>query len=339
MDSPRVKIYVHDGSKDAFYEINDVSDVRDKTILKLFEADSSGKGPAGLGASGLPPITNNGDEEILAAVGGVTANSTPILPAAAPEAEYVDSRSVRALKIFNRNNKQDQNGYGMAPRPSSAMSNTLPRNAFSTLGDVDPSRNSTSMGMESVDAYSQIPSNVVAPIGLQQQSLVAGGGRLGERSKTLGPGFLRSGTEGSIVYNRLTGNQNVLNSYYVSPGMDGNESYNNTQDAMNSYGHQQHTQIRSRFSNLSESNRYYTGPGSTEEAKERMMNMEAQLSQLTGMVEKALKHKRLSGKKTVSFDKAVSFSDDKPEKSQPQGILTNSSHSRHHKNDRYVFSK
>ena len=108
------------------------------------------------------------------------------------------------------------------------------------------------------------------------------------------------------------------------------DSTDDTQDNVNSYGHQQHTQIRSRFSNFPESSRYYTGPGSTEEAKERMMNMEAQLSQLTGMVEKALKHKKLAGKKTVSFDKAVSFSDDKP---QPQGILTNSSHgSRHHKN-------
>ena len=331
MDTPRVKIYIHDGTKDVFYEINDLSDVRDKTILKLFEADSSGKGPAGLGASGLPPITNNGDEEILAAVGGITANSTPILPQPAPEAEYVDSRSVRALKIFNRNNKQEPNSYGMAPRPSSAMSNTLPRNAFSSLGDGDPSRSSTSMGMDPVNSFPQNASNVVGPAGIQHQSLLPGGGRLGERSKTLGPGFLRSGTEGAMIYSRLAGNQNILNSYYVTPGVEGDENYTNTQDAINSYGHQQHTQIRSRFSNLSESNRYYTGPGSTEEAKERMMNMEAQLSQLTGMVEKALKHKKMSGKKTVSFDKAVSFSDDKP---QPQGILTNSAHGRHQKNDR-----
>ena len=70
---------------------------------------------------------------------------------------------------------------------------------------------------------------------------------------------------------------------------------------------------------MPESGRFYTGPGSTEEAKERMMHMEAQLSQLTGMVEKALKNKKL-GKKTVSFDKAVSFSDDHL---KPAGILTN----------------
>ena len=330
MDTPRVKIYIHDGSKDTFYEIKDLSEIRDKSILKLFEADSSGRGPAGLGPAGLPPITNNGDEEILAAVGGAGADSSPIPLQVAPEAEYVDSRSVRALKIFNRNNKQDPSSYVVGARPSSALSNTLPRNAFSTLADADPSRCSTSLGMEqSNHPMSQNPPGI-GQVPMQHQQLLPSGGRLGERSKTLGPGFLRSGTEGSIIYNRIGGNQNILDSYYVS-GLEGNTTYN-TQDPINSYGHQQHTQIRSRFSNVQESNRYYTGPGSTEEAKERMMNMEVQLSQLTGMVEKALKHKKLSsGKKTVSFDKAVSFSDDKPQdKVQPQGILTK----RHEKHDR-----
>ena len=103
--------------------------------------------------------------------------------------------------------------------------------------------------------------------------------RMTERSKTLGPGFMRT-----------PGQANAVGSshYDVITGQDG--------------------LIPSRFSTLGgpETGRYYTGPGSTEEAKERMMHMEAQLSQLTGMVEKALKNKRL-GKKTVSFDKAVSF--------------------------------
>ena len=73
-----------------------------------------------------------------------------------------------------------------------------------------------------------------------------------------------------------------------------------------------------RFSALPEGGRYYPRPESTEEAKARMMHMEAQLSQLTGMVEKALKNKKL-GKKTVSFDKSVTYSDDP--QPQPQGIL------------------
>ena len=73
-----------------------------------------------------------------------------------------------------------------------------------------------------------------------------------------------------------------------------------------------------RFSALPEGGRYYPRPESTEEAKARMMHMESQLSQLTGMVEKALKNKKL-GKKTVSFDKSVTYSDDP--QPQPQGIL------------------
>ena len=55
------------------------------------------------------------------------------------------------------------------------------------------------------------------------------------------------------------------------------------------------------------------------EAKERMMAMEQQLSQLTGMVQKALNNKKTGGKKTVSFEKSVSFSDDPP---PPPGILS-----------------
>merc|ERR1719458_2492540 len=58
MDIPRVHIYIHDSSKDIFYELENLSEIRDRTILKLFEADSSGRGPSGLGPLGLPPITN-----------------------------------------------------------------------------------------------------------------------------------------------------------------------------------------------------------------------------------------------------------------------------------------
>jgi len=64
-DTPRVHIYIHDSGKDIFYELENLGEIRDRTILKLFEADSSGRGPSGLGPSGLPPITN-ADEEAAA---------------------------------------------------------------------------------------------------------------------------------------------------------------------------------------------------------------------------------------------------------------------------------
>ena len=69
MDSPRVKIYIHDrwqwfccwsdeqmigwmvktnpppgSSKDIFYELENLSEIKDRTILKLFETDGSGRG-------------------------------------------------------------------------------------------------------------------------------------------------------------------------------------------------------------------------------------------------------------------------------------------------------
>lgn len=97
-------------------------------------------------------------------------------------------------------------------------------------------------------------------------------------------------------------NQRVESGYVSSPDFD-------QQNVM---------QVPSRFSAWPEGGRYYPRPESTEEAKARMMHMEAQLSQLTGMVEKALKNKKL-GKKTVSFDKSVTYSDDP--QPHPQGIL------------------
>ena len=68
LDSPRVKIYVHDSAKDVFYELSNLEDIRDRSVLKVFEADSSGRGPSGLGPNGLPPVTNA--DEFL---GGVPA--------------------------------------------------------------------------------------------------------------------------------------------------------------------------------------------------------------------------------------------------------------------------
>jgi hypothetical protein len=42
-----VKIYIHDSSKDIFYELENLNEIKDRTILKLFETDGSGRGPSG----------------------------------------------------------------------------------------------------------------------------------------------------------------------------------------------------------------------------------------------------------------------------------------------------
>ncbi|XP_043499486.1 coiled-coil domain-containing protein AGAP005037 isoform X4 [Polistes fuscatus] len=63
LDSPHVKVYIHDSNKNVFYELEDhrlhLRDIRDRSVLKLFEsADGVAgmPGPLGIpGGGGLPP--------------------------------------------------------------------------------------------------------------------------------------------------------------------------------------------------------------------------------------------------------------------------------------------
>lgn len=67
MDSPMVKIYIHDSSKDMFYELEDVRahlrDIRDRSVLRLFEAADIGggvfPGAVGVGSVAMPPGAAN----------------------------------------------------------------------------------------------------------------------------------------------------------------------------------------------------------------------------------------------------------------------------------------
>ncbi|XP_033223057.1 uncharacterized protein LOC117176829 isoform X2 [Belonocnema kinseyi] len=61
LDSPHVKVYIHDSSKDMFYELEDLRshlrDIRDRSVLRLFESSDGMPGPLGghPGTAGLPP--------------------------------------------------------------------------------------------------------------------------------------------------------------------------------------------------------------------------------------------------------------------------------------------
>nr|XP_033327313.1 uncharacterized protein LOC117220943 isoform X7 [Megalopta genalis] len=64
LDSPHVKVYIHDSNKDMFYELEDLRshlrDIRDRSVLRLFESSdgvTGMPGPLGIpsGGSGLPP--------------------------------------------------------------------------------------------------------------------------------------------------------------------------------------------------------------------------------------------------------------------------------------------
>eukprot|EP00095_Tigriopus_kingsejongensis_P010644 snap_masked-scaffold841_size89765-processed-gene-0.2 protein:Tk10644 transcript:snap_masked-scaffold841_size89765-processed-gene-0.2-mRNA-1 annotation:"PREDICTED: uncharacterized protein LOC411277 isoform X22" len=300
MDSPRVKLYIHDGGRDIFYELEQLHEIRDRTILKVFEADSSGRGPAGLGPSGLPPITNT--DEYNAASEAAMAH----IPGLMPDPEYVDAQYVSDSKLRQK-----------------SSASTLPRNAFSS---IDPPTSSnivpvstigTRTGLSGSEITLPNTHNVYSSSNTRLSASIKAVPSLGERSKTLGPGFLRChnhqtrGLGGRSIEQTAAngtktglGTRRVESGYVSSP--DGNYDFSFVEAKP------------SRFSSQPRG-RYYPGPANTEEAKARMMNMEAQLSQLTGMVEKALKHKKL-GKKQVSFDRTVSYSDEKPVPA-PQGIL------------------
>ncbi|XP_073977154.1 coiled-coil domain-containing protein AGAP005037 isoform X27 [Rhodnius prolixus] len=65
MESPHVKIYIHDSSKDMFYELEDLRshlrDIRDRSVLRLFESEDVVAGGLGLmgtvmGGTGGPPM-------------------------------------------------------------------------------------------------------------------------------------------------------------------------------------------------------------------------------------------------------------------------------------------
>lgn len=42
LDSKQVRIYAHDPNKDMFYELEDLRDVRDRTVLRIYEQDMVG---------------------------------------------------------------------------------------------------------------------------------------------------------------------------------------------------------------------------------------------------------------------------------------------------------
>ncbi|XP_064456485.1 coiled-coil domain-containing protein AGAP005037-like isoform X4 [Ornithodoros turicata] len=44
LDSPHIRIYIHDPSKDMFYELEDLRDIRDRSVLRIYEQDVNGGG-------------------------------------------------------------------------------------------------------------------------------------------------------------------------------------------------------------------------------------------------------------------------------------------------------
>lgn len=44
LDSPHIRIYIHDPAKDMFYELEDLRDIRDRSVVRIYEQDVNGGG-------------------------------------------------------------------------------------------------------------------------------------------------------------------------------------------------------------------------------------------------------------------------------------------------------
>ncbi|XP_011495092.1 PREDICTED: uncharacterized protein LOC105360018 [Ceratosolen solmsi marchali] len=66
LDSPHVKIYIHDSNKDMFYELEDLRshlrDIRDRSVLRLFESDGVAGMPGTLRVPGGPMLPSHWED-------------------------------------------------------------------------------------------------------------------------------------------------------------------------------------------------------------------------------------------------------------------------------------
>lgn len=65
LEGPNVKIYIHDASKDMFYELEDVRshlrEIRDRSVLRLFESNEVAAPQVLPGGPGVPqPLPQSG---------------------------------------------------------------------------------------------------------------------------------------------------------------------------------------------------------------------------------------------------------------------------------------
>ncbi|CAG9859033.1 unnamed protein product [Phyllotreta striolata] len=268
LDSPNVKIYIHDSSKDMFYELEDhrshLREIRDRSVLRLFEsADVSGGLPmAGIGIAG-----------------GVGHFEDPSYFS---EPEF-DSE-------YQHQHIHKSKGKGAPYYMGSTAS--LPR------------------GATFLRTYSPAVSSLTA-----------------DRLKPLPTDGYMSSPERSSRYEDPYYSQYASRSGSITPVID--EEVSDTElldESYSLYG----VKIPSSGSRIS-SRSPFPAPASVppyDATRLRVENMERQLANLTGLVQKALtqpasSHLQVPGRegyrdKSVSFEKSVSFSDEPPDMNSPK---------------------
>ncbi|KAL1514168.1 hypothetical protein ABEB36_003472 [Hypothenemus hampei] len=311
LDSPNVKIYIHDSSKDMFYELEDLRshlrEIRDRSVLRLFEsADVSGGLPmAGIGIAG-----------------GVGHFEDP---------SYFSEPEFDSEYQHQHIHKSKVSGGKSAPYYMGSTT-SLPRGA-TFLRNYSP-------------AVSNLPAERLKPLPTgappkPQRAYSSGGSRSSNDGPPRPPdrfapfqrpanplyvpdGYMSSPERGSR-YEDPYYSQYGTRSGSITPVID--EEVSDTELIDESYslygvkvppGGAPRTSSRSGF----------PAPAGVpyDATRLRVENMERQLANLTGLVQKALTQPntlQIPGRdgyrdKSVSFEKSVSFSDEPPEINSPK---------------------
>ncbi|XP_055591028.1 coiled-coil domain-containing protein AGAP005037 isoform X2 [Uranotaenia lowii] len=289
LEGPNVKIYIHDSSKDMFYELEDVRshlrEIRDRSVLRLFESNEVSAPQALPGGPGIPqplPISN--------VMGGLWDNDQSYFSEPEFDSDY-QHQHIHKSKA------------GKAPYYMGAQ--TLPRGMYSD-------RNKNPAGLPSKPIRSYGSKNNIGPAypystdqlysipdGYMSSPERGGSGRSYEE-----PYYSQYGTRGGQVASIIDEEQRDISSADEQFSLYGGKG-------VGRHG----------------ANQIYEPTRPEDMHRIRVEHMERQLANLTGLVQKALTQKppppvpgnnpnllsmptQYRSDKSVSFEKSVSFSDD-----------------------------
>ncbi|XP_031776857.1 coiled-coil domain-containing protein AGAP005037 isoform X7 [Nasonia vitripennis] len=352
LDSPHVKIYIHDSNKDMFYELEDLRshlrDIRDRTVLRLFESDGIVGMPGTLGVPGGNMLPSHWEDQSYFS-----------------EPEF-DSEFQHQHIHKSKNTKNSNSGSGYYLSGSS----TLPRSgalihSYSPAAIVLPGSSSVVASGQSKSVgnsdrshgetgYTSSPERG-GGVGISTASVGSTGSSTGPGSTTSSrypPGSFSAGSSyEDPYYSQYSGTVTPVIDEEASSDMDLLEEsyslYGVKLSGRQSTGHP-HSPFAATGSTLLSTGQPY------DTTRIRVEHMERQLANLTGLVQKALTHAphpptsardylqvpigrdtfakstddtylrtdakppKLGKDKSVSFEKSVSFSDEPPDMNSPK---------------------
>ncbi|KAF2905879.1 hypothetical protein ILUMI_00291 [Ignelater luminosus] len=313
LDSPLVKIYIHDSSKDMFYELEDVRshlrEIRDRSVLRLFEStDVSGGLP--MGGVGIP--------------GGIGHFEDPSY-FSEPEfdSEYQHQHIHKSKGSAGKGAPYYMGSTTSLPRggpllrPYSPAVGTLPPDRIKTLpaGAPPKPQRAYSSGATRASDGSSRPPDRFAPFQRPANPLF-----------NLPDGYMSSPERGSRGYEDPYYSQYTSRSGSITPVIDEEVSDTELLD-------EQYSLYGVKLAPGGPRRSQFPGPAAPpyDTTRLRVEHMERQLANLTGLVQKALTQTPTTrdflappgrdayrSDKSVSFEKSVSFSDEPPDMNSPK---------------------